>query len=228
MVGWHAIGAGAVLFCEGGRVRRCHAVIDADRGPADQQRHAHLLQRVAQHADRVAFSELFAYFAPRLKSFLMRAGAPPEQADDLSQEAMLLVWRKAAQFDAAKAGAATWIYTIARNLRIDATRRRVIDTVAEDSSDGIAGEGEGGGEGGGGGVEMSAESRAAARQRADHVQRALGELPDEQSRVILLAFFHGKAHGDVARDLDLPLGTVKSRLRLAVRKLRTLLGEWSE
>lgn len=199
-------------------------VIDADRGPADQQHHAQLLQRVAQHADRAAFSELFTYFAPRLKGFLIRAGAPPEQADDLSQEAMLLVWRKAAQFDAAKAGAATWIYTIARNLRIDVTRRRVIDTVADDSSDTGASESDGESSG----VEMSAEWRASAQQRADHVQRALGQLPDEQSRVILLAFFHGKAHADVARELDLPLGTVKSRLRLAAQKLRTLLGEWSE
>ncbi|MGI4984713.1 MAG: sigma-70 family RNA polymerase sigma factor [Janthinobacterium lividum] len=199
-------------------------MIDADRGPADQQHHAQLLQRVAQHADRAAFSELFTYFAPRLKGFLIRAGAPPEQADDLSQEAMLLVWRKAAQFDAAKAGAATWIYTIARNLRIDVTRRRVIDTVADDSSDTGASESDGESRG----VEMSAEWRASAQQRADHVQRALGQLPDEQSRVILLAFFHGKAHADVARELDLPLGTVKSRLRLAAQKLRTLLGEWSE
>ncbi|MGI4856665.1 MAG: sigma-70 family RNA polymerase sigma factor [Janthinobacterium lividum] len=199
-------------------------MIDADRGPADRQHHAQLLQRVAEHADRAAFAELFAYFAPRLKGFLIRAGTSHEQADDLSQEAMLLVWRKAAQFDASKAGAATWIFTIARNLRIDAARRRVIDTVAEDASDAAAGENDGGHDG----AEMSAEWYAATQQRTDHVQRALGELPDEQSRVILMAFFHGKAHADVARELDLPLGTVKSRLRLAAQKLRTLLGEWSE
>ncbi|MCY0385956.1 sigma-70 family RNA polymerase sigma factor [Robbsia sp. Bb-Pol-6] len=199
----------------------------AERGPAERLHHAQLLQRIGQQADRAAFGELFAHFAPRLKGFLIHAGASPEQADDLSQEAMLLVWRKAAQFDASKAGAATWIYTIARNLRIDAARRRVIQTVADDSSDVMAG-GRDDADDGANGAEMSAETRAAAQQRADHVQRALGELPDEQSRVILMAFYHGKAHADVARELDLPLGTVKSRLRLAAQKLRTLLGEWSE
>lgn len=196
---------------------------------ADRRHHARLLERVGRDADRAAFGELFVHFAPRLKGFLIRAGTPPEHADDLSQEAMLLVWRKAAQFDASKASAATWIYTIARHLRIDAARRRVIGSLAPEATDSAFDAAQNGSAAcAEDGLEASAENQALTRQRADQVQRALAQLPDEQSRVIVMAFFHGKAHADVARELDLPLGTVKSRLRLAAQKLRNLLGEWSE
>lgn len=183
-------------------------------GVLDPLHHARLIERVARDADRAAFAELFGYFAPRLKGFLMRGGATAELADDLSQESMLIVWRKAAQFDASRAGAATWIFTIARNLRIDAARRGVFETLVDDAqSEAIAG------------TTLSTESEVESIQRDDRVRHAVGLLPDDQARVVLLAFFQGKAHADVARELDLPLGTVKSRLRLATRKLRVLLGE---
>jgi len=179
-------------------------------------RHAMLLQRVAEHADRAAFGELFAYFAPRVKGFLMRSGMAAESADDLSQEALLVVWRKASQFDAGKAGAVTWIYTIARNLRIDGARRGVLNTVSDEA------------------LELEDESApgtdvaAGARQREDRVRRAIAKLPEDQAKVVFLSFIHGRAHADVARDLNLPLGTVKSRLRLATEKLRGFLGELAE
>lgn len=188
-------------------------MIDDRLNPA---RHARLIEAVARDADRAAFAELFAYFAPRLKGFLVRGGTNPEQADDLSQEAMLMVWRKASMFDASRAGAATWIYTIARNLRIDAARRGVLETVVDDEPVVAADDG------------RSAETDAALAQRETRVRRAVGMLPDDQARVVMMSFFYGKAHADVARELDLPLGTVKSRLRLATQKLRALLGELSE
>lgn len=184
------------------------------------ERHATLIVRIADHADKAAFAELFAYFAPRLKGFLMRGGSPADTAEDLSQEAMLMVWRKAAQFDPGRAGAATWIYTIARNLRIDAGRRGVLETISDDaleqaerslSEDGA----------------VDDTSRwVEASQRDARVREAVQRLPDEQSKVVMMAFFHGLAHADVARELALPLGTVKSRLRLATQKLRSMLEAW--
>ncbi len=179
--------------------------------------HAVLIERVARDGDRAAFAQLFAYFAPRLKGFLIRGGSSPDSADDLSQEAMLMVWRKAAQFDASRAGAATWIYTIARNLRIDAARRGVLETV-EDEPEQFALQTDG----------ESGEAVASNLQREGRVREAVALLPEDQAKVVMLAFFYGKAHADVARELALPLGTVKSRLRLAANKLRSLLGELSE
>lgn len=181
------------------------------------QHHAALIERIARDADRAAFAELFAYFAPRLKGFLMRGGSTSEHADDLSQEALLTVWRKATQFDASRAGAATWIYTIARNLRIDAARRGVLETVSDDPQ--VLADAD---------ESESSEVAAATRQRESRVRQAVGLLPGEQATVVMMAFFYGKAHADVARELNLPLGTVKSRLRLATSKLRGLLGELSE
>lgn len=189
---------------------------------ASPERHALLIVRIAESADKVAFAELFGYFAPRLKGFLMRGGSPADNAEDLSQEAMLMVWRKAGQFDPARAGAATWIYTIARNLRIDAGRRGVLETISDDaleqgerslSEDGAVDE----------------TSRwVEASQRDARVREAVQRLPDEQSKVVMMAFFHGLAHADVARELALPLGTVKSRLRLATQKLRSMLDAWGD
>jgi RNA polymerase sigma-70 factor (ECF subfamily) len=179
-------------------------------------RHATLIQRVADHADRAAFGELFAYFAPRVKGFLMRGGVSAESADDLSQEVLLVVWRKAKLFDAGKAGAVTWIYTIARNLRIDSARRGVLSLVSDEALE----------------LEMElapgSDVAADARQREDRVRQAIARLPEDQAKVVLLSFIQGRAHADVARDLNLPLGTVKSRLRLATEKLRGLLGALSE
>lgn len=192
------------------------------RPPGSPERHAWLILRIAESADRAAFAELFDYFAPRLKGFLMRGGSPPENADDLSQEAMLMVWRKAAQFDPARAGAATWIYTIARNLRIDAGRRGVLETISDDAleqAEGHAAEH---------GAVDDVSRWAEASQRDARVREAVQRLPDEQLKVVMMAFFHGRAHADVARELALPLGTVKSRLRLATQKLRGMLETWAE
>ncbi|WP_347558264.1 sigma-70 family RNA polymerase sigma factor [Robbsia sp. KACC 23696] len=183
------------------------------------ERHAFLIVRIAESADKAAFAELFAYFAPRLKGFLMRGGSPADNAEDLSQEAMLMVWRKAAQFDPARAGASTWIYTIARNLRIDAGRRGVLETISDDALEsGERALSEDGADDTSAWVEAS--------QRDARVREAVQRLPDEQSKVVMMAFFHGLAHADVARELSLPLGTVKSRLRLATQKLRSMLDAW--
>ena len=178
------------------------------------------IARVAAQQDRTAFSELFEYFAPRIKAFMQRSGASAANAEELAQETMLMVWRKASLFNPSSSGAAAWIFTIARNLRIDAHRR--------DQRGGIR-------EGHGSDVDIEFEeddaplpdSRLEMVQSEERVRAALSQLPDDQMRVVELSFFEEKAHGEIAQALDIPLGTVKSRLRLAMGRLRNLLSELS-
>jgi len=163
--------------------------------------------------DREAFKRLFAAFAPRVKAFARRRGAEPQVAEDLAQDVMLTVWRRAAQFDRRKASAGTWIFTIARNRRIDMMRREARPAFdAEDPS--LKAEGE-----------PPADEGLAERRRESDLRRAVARLPEAQSQLLRLAYFEDKSHGVIAEELDLPLGTVKSRIRLAMRKLRQMLKE---
>jgi RNA polymerase sigma-70 factor (ECF subfamily) len=172
-----------------------------------------LLRRIAEGRDRAAFQELFEHFAPRLKSYALRLGAPSQAAEDLAQEAMLTAWRKAALFDPAKASASTWIFTIARNLRIDLLRReRLMRLDGGDPS--LAAE-----------SEPDAGEGFEARQDGEALRFALRALPDEQNQIVMLSFFSDKPHSQIAAELNIPLGTVKSRLRLAMARLRASLGE---
>lgn len=175
---------------------------------------AERIEAIALRQDRDAFAELFRHFAPRVKAFLRRNGASEAQAEEIAQEAMLTVWRKAGMFDAGAAGVATWIFTIARNLRIDALRRerrggavRVDEVEAEYAID----------------ETPAADVQMVAAQSEARVRGALGALPSDQLKVIQLSFFEERSHGEIAQALQIPLGTVKSRLRLAMKRLRSLL-----
>lgn len=192
--------------------------------PAESQRAidstnwAGLIEAVAKSQDRAAFSTLFEHFAPRVKTFMRRSGASEASADELAQETLLAVWRKAALFDPTSAGASSWIFTIARNLRIDALRREMRGSAHETSD--IDAEFQ---------VDESPQpdSSLASAQSETRVRAALAELSEEQMRVVELSFYEEKAHGEIAQILRIPLGTVKSRLRLAIKRLRNLLGELS-
>lgn len=174
--------------------------------------HDRLIQAVARDRDREAFAALFDHFAPRLKAWLMRSGAAPAAADDFAQEAMLTVWRKAELFDPARARAATWIFTIARNRRIDALRRDSRPLPVPEIS--LAGP-----------DPERPDDVLEARQDEDRVRAALRSLKPDQIEVIQMAFFQDLTHAEVAQSLALPLGTVKSRIRNAMIKLRELLDQ---
>ncbi|ANN61374.1 RNA polymerase subunit sigma [Mesorhizobium loti NZP2037] len=167
---------------------------------------------VARERDRNAFARLFAYFAPRVKSFLKRSGLADSAAEEVTQEVMIAVWRKASYFDPGKAGASTWVFSIARNQRIDRLRRARFDKVDDllDPTD----EAE---------MPQSGEAITMVAQREERVRRALASLPSEQAAIVRLSFFAEKAHSEIARDLGIPLGTVKSRVRLALNRLRLIL-----
>ncbi len=187
---------------------------DRDNGNAGTAAEAvEWIRAIALRGDRAAFAALFRFYAPRIKAVLMRAGATAEAAEDVAQETLVAVWRKAGQYDPARASAAAWIYTVARNLRIDRLRRdqreklvAVYETIASEEP------------------ERPDEVLDSSEQDA-RLRSALRELPAEQVRVVQLSFVEGRAHGDIAKMLGLPLGTVKSRLRLAVNRLRNALGD---
>lgn len=167
-----------------------------------------LIAAIACSGDRAAFAALFDHFAPRVKGLLMRGGTPAELAEEVAQDTLLTVWRKAALFDPAKASASTWIATIARNQRIDIARRetrsrlsQVYEILDEETPE-------------------QPDATLSGAERDTRVRAAMTQLSPDQYRVVELAFLEGFSHQDVARHLAIPLGTVKSRLRLALSHLR--------
>ncbi len=171
------------------------------------------LQQIAENQDREAFSRLFTHFAPLIKAFALN-GSPiaASHADELVQEVMIKVWQKASGFNPHKAAASTWIYTIARNCRTDAFRRlQKFDTPI--SAEDIWPD------------EVEDSPLAAMQQRRDEirVKELLQQLPHEQAQILAKVYMEGKSHSEVAEDLDLPLGTVKSRVRLAMQKLQVMV-----
>jgi len=177
-----------------------------------------LIEAVATRRDRAAFGALFEHFAPRVKTFALRSGAAT--AEELAQETMLTVWRKADSFFPGSTGAAAWIFTVARNLRIDALRRERYNGCEFDIDRDMATESRVD-------EQLTPESQVAAVQLEQCVRKAMGRLSNEQLRIIELSFFEEKAHAEIAEQLQIPLGTVKSRSRLAIARLRALLDEMS-
>ncbi len=172
---------------------------------------ADLLRRVAERADPAAFRELYETFGPRVKAYMMRKGADAGTAEDLAQETLLTVWRKAALYADDKGSMTTWVFAIARNLRIDRLRREVPWQelpewrLAEPSD------------------EARPDEAFAEKQRQLRVQAALAELPQDQREVVALAYVEGLSHSEIAARMGLPLGTVKSRMRIAYQKVRVAL-----
>lgn len=172
-----------------------------------------LLAAVAESRDPQAFSRLFQFYAPRIKTYLCKLGAEHGMAEELAQEAMLVVWRKADAFDPAKASAGTWIFAIARNLRIDRLRREKRPEFDEADPEFVAD------------PAPMADDVLATDQSDRRVRAALALLPPEQAEVVNLSFYEDTPHAEIAARLAIPLGTVKSRLRLAMKRIRAALGD---
>jgi RNA polymerase sigma factor (sigma-70 family) len=166
------------------------------------------MRAVAEAGDRAAFAALYEHFAPRLKAWLMRLGTPEDAAEELAQESLITAWRRAASFDPAQASVATWLFTIARNKRIDRLRRERRPEI--DLSDPALVPD----------PEPSPDAVIDAAQAEAQLRAALQDLPEEQLHLLRLAFFSDLSHRDIAEREKLPLGTVKSRIRLALARLR--------
>jgi RNA polymerase sigma-70 factor (ECF subfamily) len=171
-----------------------------------------MIQAIARDRDRAAFAALFRHFGARIKAYLLRQGCDAATAEELVQETMVSVWRRADSFDPALAGASTWVFTIARNKRIDRLRRERRPELDPDDPS-LAGD------------EAGVEAAAIGRQGSERLRRAVSRLPQEQAELIRLAFFEDNPHSAIAARLGLPLGTVKSRLRLALARLRRVVEE---
>ena len=167
---------------------------------------AELIKKVETLKDTSAFEELFNHFAPRVKAFLMKSGADPQMAEECSQEVMATVWRKAHLFDPARASVSTWIFTIARNKKIDAIRKlnRPEPEQLYPEQD----------------YEPDQEEVVELQQETERLATALGELPEKQRVLIEKAYLGELSHSEIAEVTGLPLGTIKSRIRLALEKLR--------
>ena len=174
----------------------------------DRDAQAALVEAIATKADKAAFASLFRYFAPKIKGYLIKIGTDRGQAEELTQEVMLAVWRKAATFDRRQASAATWMFTIARNRRIDAVRKEKRPEL--DPSDPMLVPD----------APEAADERLDTLDREARITRALKTLPKEQADLVHEAFYLAKSHSQIAEETKIPLGTVKSRLRLAFNRLR--------
>lgn len=165
-----------------------------------------LMLAVRDHRDRAAFAALFDHFAPRLKGFIMRSGTGSAQAEEIIQDVMLTVWRKSAQFDPARAQVSAWIYQIARNRQIDIIRkerRPLPDELGEDP-----------------GAEPDASQIMAIEQEAGQLKLALARLKPDQRDIIEKAYLGELTHQEISTQTGLPLGTIKSRIRLGLERLR--------
>ncbi len=171
------------------------------------------LAAIGDRQDRESFASLFENFAPRIKSYMMRLGAESALAEDLAQETMVKIWNKANTYDRNKAVPAAWIFRIARNLRIDKLRRQKFLEVEYDQQ--IAEYRD----------DNATESINTGQIDAMRLSAHIETLPDNQVQVIRLAFYEGLSHSEICERLELPLGTVKSRLRLAFAKLRKALDD---
>jgi RNA polymerase sigma-70 factor, ECF subfamily len=182
-------------------------------GDSVADRLADHIEAIAHKQDRSAFAEIFSYYAPRVKGYLIRLGMGAQQAEELSQDVMLTVWRKAPLYDRTVAAPSTWIFTIARNRRIDVMRKHRF-TEFELTDPALVGE-----------DPERPDDYVEARSRDNRVRKAIENLPADQADIIKQAFFNDWSHSEVAEKTGLPLGTVKSRLRLAFGRLRQALEE---
>ena len=159
---------------------------------------------VRDNGDRKAFSRLFDHYAPRVKAMAMRGGAPAALAEEIVQDVMLRLWRSAGQFDPSRAQVSSWIYQIARNRQIDLARRAprpLIDEIDPPAS-------------------VDVGSALALEQEVAQLRVALAALPPKQRELVEKAYMGELTHQEISRQTSLPLGTVKSRLRLALERLR--------
>lgn len=176
----------------------------------ENEEFVNLVSRVRETKDREAFASLFRHFAPRVKAFLMKSGANEGLAEECTQEVMATLWTKAHMFDPSRASVSTWVFTIARNRKIDALRR-MKRPEPEDLPWGPE-------------AEPDQADVMTLRQESEKLAEAIASLPEKQRDLIQRAYFGDLSHAQIAEETGLPLGTIKSRIRLALERLRHVMG----
>lgn len=168
------------------------------------------MEAIARHRDRDAFARLFSYFAPRLKAHVLARGATDALADEVVQEVMLRVWQRAGQFHATRGAPSTWVFSIARNCFIDLVRKQRPFEPEPEPGEAMANE-------------PAADEGMAHGQSVAALAAAVQQLPAEQGRVLEAAYVAGRSFPEIAAEQGVPLGTVKTRARLALERLRVIL-----
>lgn len=188
-----------------------HSIVMQNGTMSAEAEHEAHIRAIAQSGDRIAFCALFDFFAPRIKTIMLRRGFSADLAEDIVQDTMLAVWTKAHLFDPSRGRAAAWVFTLASNLSIDHVRKRKRQArdAAQVSDEAVA---------------LSPADVFETVENEARVGGVLGDLSAEQRQVVQLAFFEDLPHSSIAQRLDIPLGTVKSRIRLALARLRQSLG----
>ncbi len=201
---------GPVREKTGGYVARTMASSADNHGPKDNDAFVAMVAAIRDAKDRKAFASLFRHFAPRVKAFLMKSGANEGLAEECTQEVMATLWTKAHMFDPSRASVSTWVFTIARNRKIDALRR-MKRREPEDLPWGPE-------------AEPDQADAMALKQESEKLAEAIAELPEKQRELIQAAYFGDLSHAQIAETTGLPLGTIKSRIRLALERLRHAMG----
>ena len=169
------------------------------------------IKDIAETQDRLAFSNIFNYFAPRLKSFFIKLGCSEPQSEEIIQEVMISIWTKSKTYNSEKSSVSTWVYTIAKNKRIDKIRKEKKHYSSEsDESLEIP-------------IPSIQEDQVIATEISEKINNCISYLPKEQAELLKLSYFYEKTHSDIASELKIPLGTVKSRIRLALSKMKNLV-----
>lgn len=195
-------------------MRAAIMAIDNEQAQSKENHLKGLMTAIAKNQDKTAFAAIFEYFAPRIKSYFLKSGMHDDTAEDLVQKTMIAVWQKAASYNAAKAAVSTWIFTIARNKRTDFLRQQHLPELDLDDPALALADGA-----------DDAQTQLEKAENEEKLTRAIAALPVEQSDLLRRAFFEGKSHIKIAEETALPLGTIKSRLRLALDKLRKKMTE---
>ena len=178
---------------------------------SDAQLFSECIRKVASSGDKEAFNTLFRFYAPRVKSYCFRLGADSSGAEEVTQEAMVLVWKNASQYNASLASASTWIFTIARNLSID--RFRKSRRPQFDPNDPLfVPDGE-----------PAPDALIERLQTEESLRKIMETLSSNERNVLMLSFYENLSHSEISKQLNIPVGTVKSRIRLAFAKIRATL-----
>ena len=185
---------------------------DVDNVVAIQQPEApqiwsEMLATLAETKDKALYIQLFRHFAPKVKAYIIRLGLVETTAEELMQETMLSVWRKAYLYNADKAAASTWIFTLARNQSIDWMRKQKYPEYALEAWH-----------------EEPDDEHDVCEQvvTSDRMAKVIAKLPEDQAQVIYMSFYEGRSHSEISERLGVPLGSVKSRIRLASEKIKMM------
>ena len=176
----------------------------------DKSKLSELMVKVKNDRDQIAFSNLFDFLAPKLKAYFIQNGISADISEELTQEVMSIIWSKSDRYDSSKSAVTTWVYTIARNKKVDFFRKNAKIEVNDDDIREFL-------------YENGDQDKLSRKEAAEQVNRINKELNQDQRKMIKMNFFENKSHKKIAEELEIPLGTVKSRIRNLLIKMQRLL-----